>query len=71
MQKLLHPAPPEPKVEIQSVVVQQVRDVSELTTAVFTMQAVVPTSQDATLNGFVIGTTRLLYIAYGGSESGR
>ena len=70
IRELFHPAPPVPKVEIQSVVVQQVRDVSELTTAVFTMQAVVPTSQDATFNGFVIGTTKLLYIAYGEVRAG-
>ena len=70
MQNLWHPAPPAPKVDIQSVVVQQVRGVSELTTAVFTMQAVVPTSQDASFNGFVIGTTKLLYIAYGEVRAG-
>ena len=70
VQNLFHPAPPAPKVDIQSVVVQQVRGVSELTTAVFTMQAVVPTSQDATFHGFVIGTTKLLYIAYGEVRAG-
>lgn len=70
VQNLFQPAQPAPKVNIQSVVVQQVRGVSELTTAVFTMQAVVPTSQDATFNGFVIGTTKLLYIAYGEVRAG-
>lgn len=54
-----------PKVDIQSVIVQQMRDARELTTAVFTMQAVVPASQDATLGGWVVGTTKLLYIAQG------
>jgi hypothetical protein len=61
---------PEPKVDIQSIIIQQVRNASELTTAVFTMQAVVPTSQDATMNGLVIGTTRLLYIAQGEVQAG-
>ncbi|PSB26955.1 DUF4230 domain-containing protein [Stenomitos frigidus] len=70
LQDLFHSAQPEPKADVQSVVVQQVRGVSELTTAVFTMQAVVPTSQDATFNGFVIGTTKLLYIAYGEVRAG-
>lgn len=70
VQNLFQPAQPAPKVDIQAVVVQQVRGVSELTTAVFTMQAVVPTSQDATFNGFVIGTTKLLYIAYGEVRAG-
>ena len=67
---LFNRAQPAPKVDVQSVVIQQVRGVSELTTAVFTMQAVVPTSQDATLSGFVLGTTKLLYIAYGEVKAG-
>lgn len=70
MQALFHPVQPTPQVNVQSVVVQQVQGVSELTTAVFTMQAVVPTSQNATFNGLVIGTTKLLYIAYGEVRAG-
>lgn len=70
MQNLFHPPQATPKVDVQSVVVQKVQGVSELTTAVFTMQAVVPTSQNATFNGFVIGTTKLLYIAYGEVKAG-
>jgi Protein of unknown function (DUF4230) len=62
--------PAEPKVEPRSVVIKQVRDASELTTAVFTMEAVVPTQQDATLGGFVLGTTRLLYVARGEVRAG-
>jgi Protein of unknown function (DUF4230) len=61
---------PEPKVETRSVVIQQVRDASELTTAIFTMEAVVPTQQDATVGGFVVGTTKLLYIAHGEVRAG-
>jgi hypothetical protein len=61
---------PDPSVTVQSVVIQQVRNASELTTAVFTMQAVVPTSQDAVLHGFVVGTTKLLYIAHGEVRAG-
>lgn len=59
-----------PKVNVQSVVIQQVREASELTTAAFTMQAVVPTSQDNNIGGFVIGTTKLLYIAHGEVKAG-
>lgn len=70
IQDLFHPTQPAPKADVQSVVIQQVRGVSELTTAVFTMQAVVPTSQEATFNGFVIGTTKLLYIAHGEVRAG-
>jgi hypothetical protein len=62
--------PPTPKVDVQSIVIQQMRNASELTTAAFTMQAVVPTSQDNSIGGFVIGTTKLLYIAYGEVKAG-
>lgn len=59
-----------PQVNVRSIVLQQVRDASELTTAVFTMQAVVPTSQDTSLGGLVVGTTKLLYIAHGEVQAG-
>ncbi|HEY9878533.1 MAG TPA: DUF4230 domain-containing protein [Leptolyngbyaceae cyanobacterium] len=62
--------PPAPKVDIRSVVVQQIRGASELTTAVFAMEAVVPTTSDRTLGGYVIGSTKLLYIAYGEVRAG-
>ncbi len=61
---------PEPKVDVRSVVIQQVREASELTTAVYTMEAVVPTQQDATLGGVVVGTTKLLYVARGEIRAG-
>ncbi|UBF26770.1 DUF4230 domain-containing protein [Kovacikia minuta CCNUW1] len=67
---LFRVAQPAPKVDVQSVVIQQVRNASELTTAVFTMEAVVPTSQDSNIGGFVLGTTKLLYIAHGQVQAG-
>jgi hypothetical protein len=70
LNSLLNPPKPEPKVAVQSIVLQQVREASELTTASFMMQAVVPTEQDATISGFVIGKTKLLYIAYGEVQAG-
>jgi Protein of unknown function (DUF4230) len=60
----------EPEVDVRSIVVQQVKDASELTTAIYTMEAVVPTQQDATVAGMVVGTTKLLYIAYGEVRAG-
>jgi Protein of unknown function (DUF4230) len=63
-------AKPEPQVDVRSVVVKQVQEASELTTAVFTMEAVVPTQQDASLGGLVVGTTKLLYVAYGQVRAG-
>ncbi|MBW4654317.1 MAG: DUF4230 domain-containing protein [Kaiparowitsia implicata GSE-PSE-MK54-09C] len=60
----------EPTVDIQSLVVKQVREASELTTAVFTMQAIVPAQQDRLFAGYVVGSTRLLYIAQGEVRAG-
>jgi Protein of unknown function (DUF4230) len=60
----------QPQIDVRSVVVKQVQDASELTTAIFTMEAVVPTQQNATLGGFVVGTTKLLYVAYGQVRAG-
>lgn len=62
--------PPAPKVDTRSVVIQQIREASELTTAVYTMEAVVPTQQDAAIAGVVVGTTKLLYIARGEVRAG-
>lgn len=63
------PQPP-PQVDVRSLVVHQVRPASELTTATLAMEAVVPTRQDTTLGGYVVGTTKLLYIAYGEVRAG-
>lgn len=70
VKSLVTAKPPEPKVETRSVVIQQIRQASELTTAVFTMEAVVPAQQDAAIAGMVIGTTKLLYIARGEVRAG-
>ncbi|MBW4538367.1 MAG: DUF4230 domain-containing protein [Myxacorys chilensis ATA2-1-KO14] len=67
---LFNSQPPAPKVDTRSVVIQQVREASELTTAVYTMEAVVPTQQDAAIAGMVVGTTKLLYIARGEVRAG-
>lgn len=64
--------PPEPveEVDVQTVVVQQIRGVSELTTAVFTMEAVVPTSSTRTIASYEVGRTTLIYIAKGEVRAG-
>lgn len=62
--------PSKPEVDVRSLVVRQVRGASELTTAVFTMEAVVPTRQDRKLAGYTVGSTTLLYIAYGQVRAG-
>lgn len=67
---LTPPEPPAPEVDVRSVVVQQVRGASELTTAIFAMEAVVPATSDRSLGGYVIGSTKLLYVAYGEVRAG-
>lgn len=61
---------PEAKVDVRSMVVQQIRNASELTTAIFTTETVVPASRDRTIGGYVVGKTTLLYIAYGEVRAG-
>ena len=61
---------PDPQVDARTLILQQVRGVSELTTAVLSMESVVPTHRDRTLGTYVIGTTRLLYIAHGEVRAG-
>lgn len=70
LRTMLTPAPVEPEVDVRSVVVRQLRGASELTTAIFAMEAVVPTRSDRTLAGYVVGSTNLLYIAYGEVRAG-
>lgn len=60
----------EAKAEISTLVVQQIRGVSELTTTVFAMETVVPTSQERQWGDFVLGRTDLLYIGYGEVRAG-
>lgn len=64
------PAEPVEAVDVQTVVVQQIQSASELTTAVFTMEAVVPTSSTRTFANYEIGKTTLIYIAKGEVRAG-
>ena len=66
----LTPKPPEDKADIRTVVVKQMRGASELTTAVFTMEAVVPAESDRKLGDYTIAKTNLLYVAYGEVRAG-
>jgi Protein of unknown function (DUF4230) len=63
-------APAVPKITISTVIIDRIRGVKELTTAVFVMEAIVPTSQANKIGGFVIGETKLLYIAHGEVKAG-
>ena len=61
---------PQAQVDVRSMIVHKVQGVSELTTAVFAMETVVPASRERTIGGFEIGKTTLLYIAYGEVRAG-
>jgi hypothetical protein len=61
---------PKPEVDVRTIVVRQVSGASELTTAVFSMESVVPTRQDMKLGNYTVGSTTLLYIAYGEVRAG-
>lgn len=63
------PQPPA-EVSVPTLVVQQVRGASELTTAIFAMEAVVPAEQDRRVGNFTLATTKLLYVAYGEVRAG-
>jgi len=64
------PAEPVETVDVQTVVVQQIRSASELTTAIFTMEAVVPTASTRTFANYEIGKTTLIYVAKGEVRAG-
>ena len=67
---IINAPPAKPQVDVRSLVVSQVRGASELTTAVFTMEAVVPTRQERKIGQYTLGATTLLYLAYGEVRAG-
>ena len=62
--------PVQPRIESSSTVVQQIRNIQELTTTVQTMETIMPTSADRKLGEISLATTRLLYIARGEIRAG-
>ncbi|MBF2021603.1 MAG: DUF4230 domain-containing protein [Hydrococcus sp. C42_A2020_068] len=61
---------PAPQINISSLIVDRIRGASELTTAILAIETVVPTAQERKLGNFVLGTTKLLYIARGEVKAG-
>lgn len=60
----------EMRVDVPTIIVQQVRQASELTTAIVTTETVVPSSSALKIGEFVIAETKLLYIARGEVRAG-
>lgn len=51
------------KIDDRPILLQKIQDASELTTAIQTLQVVIPASETNTIAGYETGTTTLLYIA--------
>jgi hypothetical protein len=69
-EKLFLPQPIVPQIELATTIVKQIQEVEELTTAVYTMETVVPTSAERKIGEWVVATTKLLYIAHGEVRAG-
>jgi hypothetical protein len=61
---------PTPVLTTRAVLLEQLREASELTSAVYTMQTVVSEAQDRQIAGLTIGRTQLLYVAHGEVRAG-
>ena len=59
-----------PSIKDPHILIQQIQGLSELTTTVFVMDAIAPTSSQRKLGEWVIGETSLLYIARGEVKAG-
>ena len=67
---LFKPAITAPQVDISHLIVKQIQGVSELTTTVFVMDAIVPASSRRQFGNWVVGETKLLYLARGEVKAG-
>lgn len=58
------------RVDLSHSIVDRLSGVSELTTAEFVMDSIVPAAREQKIGEFVLGTTRLIYIARGEVKAG-
>lgn len=70
VEQFLQPQPVKSQIDIPTLVVQQIQEIEELTTTVYTMEATVPATAERKLGDFVIGTTKLLYVGHGEVKAG-
>lgn len=59
-----------PTINNPHLIVKQIQAISELTTSVFVMDAIIPTSSRRKIGNWVVGETNLLYIGRGEVEAG-
>jgi hypothetical protein len=69
-EKILQPAPLTSQIEIPTLILQKMRQANELTTAVYTMETIVPASADRQIGQFILATTNLVYIGHGEVRAG-
>jgi len=67
---LFHYQVTSPQVDTSHLIVEQIQNISELTTTVFVMDAIVPTSSSRKIGDIVLGETKLLYLARGKVKAG-
>ena len=68
---IFRPQPIESKVADSALLLQKIQNLQELTTTVYQMETVVPTSADRTFGkNWTVATTRLLYLARGEVKAG-
>ncbi len=60
----------EPEINDPHLIIKQMNLVSDLTTSVFVMDTIVPTSSARKLGNIVLGETKLLYVARGEVKAG-
>jgi len=70
IESFLRASPAQPQASVPTAVVRQMREASELTTAVFAMDAVVPAQQARKVGSWVLTRTRLLYRGSGRVRAG-
>ncbi|WP_036479231.1 DUF4230 domain-containing protein [Myxosarcina sp. GI1] len=70
LQGFLQPQPLQLQSEISGAIAEKIKSVEELTTTVYTIETVVPTSADRKIGKFSLATTKLLYIARGEVKAG-
>ncbi|MGF1539380.1 MAG: DUF4230 domain-containing protein [Pleurocapsa sp.] len=57
-------------VETPTSIVQKIQEIQELTTTIYSMETIVPTSADRRWGDFSLGKTKLLYIGHGEVRAG-
>lgn len=58
------------EVENSSLIIEQLRQISQLSTVIFTTESLIPTKAERTLGNFVVGRTELIYLAQGEVRAG-